>query len=83
MITILDYLESNGINKDTEDLSGVVYTMIKEADVFPDYRNASLIFADDPILFTEFIRIWNQYESSIDFMEFEKRHPAFNGTENR
>lgn len=50
----------------------IIFGTIKAASAeHDDYRSLSLILAEVPILFDEFQRLWDQYESELDRQNFE------------
>ena len=74
-MTITDYLsEIKHINSNTLGSEGIVFSVLSATDPDIDYRTASLIFADLPVVRDTFESLWSGYESELDRQNYEREH---------
>lgn len=72
-MTFKEFLQSMNIDSSTSGADGIVYAAVSEIPDI-DFRHASLIFADVPIIRDTFERLWYEYESELDRRNYEREH---------
>lgn len=73
-MTFIEYLQIRGISSDTPGPEGVVFTGIAELRPGITYREASLVFADIPVVSDVFEGLWHGYEDELDRQNYEREH---------
>ena len=73
-MTFKDFLQSFGIDNSTPGLEAIVYAVIAACRPDITYREASLIFADMPVICDTFESLWYAYESELDRQNYEREH---------
>lgn len=73
-MTFKDYLETQEIDNSTPAPEAYVYAAI--AAMRPDitYREASLVFADLPVISDAFEALWYGYEDALDRQNYYREH---------
>lgn len=67
-MTFKGYLETQGINNSTPGPEAYVYAAISAMRPDITYREASLIFADLPVISDAFEALWYGYEDALDLL---------------
>lgn len=67
-MTFIDYLKSQDIDNGTPGSEGIVYAVIAAMKPGIEYREASLLFADVPVIRETFERLWSEYEDATDLL---------------
>ena len=67
-MTFRDYLQTQGIDNSTRGPEAYVFAAISRARPDITYREASLFFADLPVISDTFELLWNDYEDALDLM---------------
>ena len=74
-MTITDYLSDiKHIDSSTPGSDGIVFSALSAMDPDIDYRSASLIFADVPVIRDTFEALWAGYEDYLDRQNYEREH---------
>ena len=73
-MTFKDYLQRLGIDNSTPGPEGIVYAVIAACRPDITYREASLIFADVPVVCDTFASLWYGFESFLDSLNYEREH---------
>lgn len=73
-MTFKEYLQDLDISNDTKGPEAIVFSVIAACRPDITYREASLIFADVPVIRDTFERLWNEYESELDRLNYEREH---------
>lgn len=72
-MTITEYLsEIMHIDGNTPGSEGIVFSVLSAMNPGIDYRTASLIFADVPVICDVFEALWYAYEDYLDRQNYER-----------
>lgn len=67
-MTFIDYLKSQNIDNSTPGSRGIVYAVMAAMRSDIEYREASLLFADVPVIRDMFSLLWSEYEDAMDLL---------------
>ena len=73
-MTFREYLNMQGIDNSTPGPEAYVYAAISATKPDITYREASLVFADLPVISDAFEALWYGYEDALDRMNYEREH---------
>ena len=73
-MTFKDYLQRLGIDNNTSGSEAIVYAVIAACRPDITYREASLVFADVPVICDTFEALWYAYEDYLDRQNYEREH---------
>ena len=73
-MTFKEYLQDLDISNDTKGPEAIVFSVIAACRPDITYREASLIFADVPVIRDTFESLWYAYESELDRRNYEREH---------
>lgn len=71
MMTFKEFLQSMNIDNSTHGADGIVYAAVSETPDI-DFRTASLIFADVPVIRDTFEALWYGYEDTLDRQNYHR-----------
>lgn len=73
-MTFKEYLQDLDISNDTKGPEAIVFSVIAACRPDITYREASLLFADVPVIRDTFERLWYEYESELDRQNYDREH---------
>ena len=75
-MTFKEYLQDLDISNDTKGPEAIVFSVIAACQPDITYREASLIFADVPVIRETFEALWYGYEAELDRQNYERSGPV-------
>lgn len=72
MMTFREFLQSMNIDSSTSGADGIVYATIAACRPDITYREASLLFADVPVIRDTFEALWYAYEDTLDRQNYHR-----------
>lgn len=71
-MTFKEFLQSMNIDSSTSGADGIVYATIAACRPDITYREASLLFADVPVIRDTFEALWYGYEDTLDRQNYHR-----------
>lgn len=73
-MTFKEYLQDLDISNDTKGPEAIVFSVIAACRPDITYREASLLFADVPVIRDTFEALWYAYEDALDRRNYHREH---------
>lgn len=73
-MTFIQYLQDLDISNDTKGPEAIVFSVIAACRPDITYREASLLFADVPVIRDKFEALWYAYEDTLDRQNYHREH---------